>query len=151
MLTNKRGLKLLSIENIHTTAVAIDGTAVLLIGAPGSGKSDLALRLIMNKSAVLIADDRADISVSNNSLKVSCPKSIRGLLEVRGVGICKFPYLTSAKVKLAVKLVPSLSDVERLPEPKTANFLGIEIPQIELYPFEASAPDKILAACYQNR
>lgn len=141
----------MSIENIHTTAVALDGAAVLLIGAPGSGKSDLALRLIMNKSAILIADDRADISVDNGTLKVSCPKSIRGLLEVRGVGICKFPYLSSARVKLAVKLVSSLSEVERLPEQKTANFLGVNIPQIELWPFEPSAPDKILAACYKNR
>ena len=141
----------MSIENIHTTAVAIDGAAVLLIGAPGSGKSDLALRLIMNKNAVLIADDRADISLDNGALKVSCPKSIRGMLEVRGVGICKFPYLSSAKVKLAVKLVSSFSDVERLPEPETASFLGVEIPQINLYPFEPSAPDKILAACYKNR
>ena len=48
-------------ENIHATAVAIDGKAILLIGQSGSGKSDLALRLIMNKNAVLIADDRVDI------------------------------------------------------------------------------------------
>jgi serine kinase of HPr protein (carbohydrate metabolism regulator) len=144
-------LKKLPVENIHTTAVAIDGAAVLLVGSPGSGKSDLALRLIMDKGAVLIADDRADIAVENYVLKVSCPKSIKGLLEVRGVGICKFPYLSSARVKLVVKMASSISVVERLPSSQTTDFLGIKIPTVEIWPFEASAPDKILAACYKNQ
>ena len=141
----------MSIENIHTTEIAVDGAAVLIIGSPGSGKSDLALRMIMNKNAILIADDRADIEAENGNLKVSCPKSIRGLLEVRGVGICKFPYLSSARVKLVVQLVSSLSEIERLPAPEQIDFLGVKVPLVKLWPFEASAPDKILSACYKNQ
>lgn len=141
----------MTIENIHTTAVAINGSAILLLGAPGSGKSDLALRLIMNKNAVLISDDRTDIELVNGVLKASCPQNIQGLLEVRGIGICKFPFLPSAEVRLAVRLVSSFDEIERLPQPETAEFCGVKIRLVRIYPFEASAADKIIAACYQNQ
>ncbi len=134
-------------ENIHATAVAIDGKAILLIGQSGSGKSDLALRLIMNKNAVLIADDRVDIVNVNGVLKASCPQNIKGLLEVRGVGICKYPFIDAAEVKMAIQLVSSPDEVDRLPEYTTQKFCGVNIPCIKLWAFENSAPDKIIAAC----
>ena len=80
-------------KNIHATAVAIEKKAVLILGKSGAGKSDLALRLIMDKNAELIADDRVDIESVNGVLKAACPKNIQGLLEVRGIGICKFPFI----------------------------------------------------------
>lgn len=130
--------------NIHTTCIAVNGQGVLLFGAPGSGKSDLALRLIMHNAAVLVADDRTDIEVREGHVIASSPKSISGMLEVRGVGICKFPHQPFCEVKLAVELVKSWSAVERLPAAQTYDIGGVKIPLLRLFPFEASAPDKIV-------
>ena len=47
--------------NIHATLVKLKNKGILIIGKSGSGKSDLALRLIMDKKAKLVADDRVDI------------------------------------------------------------------------------------------
>lgn len=139
------------IENIHATAVAVGGRAILLLGKSGAGKSDLALRLIMNKNAVLIADDRVDIQSENGVLKASCPKNIQGLLEVRGIGLCKYPFLEKADVALAVLLTENAQEIERLPEKETINFLQTEIPLIKLYPFEVSAADKVIVACERRQ
>nr|QJR98197.1 HPr kinase [uncultured Alphaproteobacteria bacterium] len=137
------------IENIHATAVAVQGRAVLLLGKSGSGKSDLALRLIMNKNAVLIADDRVELRSVNGVLKASCPENIKGLLEVRGLGICKFPFLQEADVLLAIQLVSDPYEIERMQEREKITFAESEIPLIKIYPFEISAVDKIALACDQ--
>lgn len=139
------------IENIHATAVAVGGRAILLLGKSGAGKSDLALRLIMNKNAVLIADDRVDIQSVNGVLKASCPKNIQGLLEVRGIGLCKFPFLERADVALAVLLSENAEEIERLPEKETISFLQTEIPLIKLCPFEVSAAEKVIVACERRQ
>lgn len=141
----------MSTENIHATAVSVNKKAVLLLGPSGSGKSDLALRLIMNKNAVLIADDRVDIISANGVLKASCPENIKGLLEVRGIGICNFPFLPEENIALAVQLVSCIKETERLPEAETITFFKIKIPLIKLYPFEVSAADKVILACDQQR
>ena len=134
-------------ENIYATAICIEGKAILLIGESGSGKSDLALRLIMNKNAVLIADDRVDVNNMNGVLKASCPQNIQGLLEVRGVGICKMPFAAEADVKMAVRLVAAETEIERIPEKETIVICGIKVPVINVHPFEISATDKIIIAC----
>ena len=48
-------------EQIHATAIELNGNAILLRGEPGSGKYDLALRLI-NEGATLISDDRVELT-----------------------------------------------------------------------------------------
>ncbi|MEC8006219.1 MAG: serine/threonine protein kinase, partial [Pseudomonadota bacterium] len=48
-------------ERVHGTCVAIDGAGVLLRGPSGSGKSDLALRLI-DGGATLVGDDQLELS-----------------------------------------------------------------------------------------
>ena len=69
-----------------------------MTGASGSGKSDLALRMILEKGAVLIADDRTDIRRGANRPVASCPETIKGLLEVRGVGIVTPPAQAETEV-----------------------------------------------------
>ena len=46
MTAGTHGSTLPGMVQVHGTCVDVDGTAVLLLGAAGSGKSDLALRLI---------------------------------------------------------------------------------------------------------
>ena len=130
--------------NIHTTCISLNGRGILLMGAPGAGKSDLALRLIRHCGAVLVADDRTDIEFAEDGIWASCPKSISGKLEVRGVGICNFPFASKAKVALVVELAKAPSEVERLPEADFYDLGGHQLPLLKLYPFEASAIDKIV-------
>ncbi len=130
-------------ENIHATCVEIDNCGVLLIGASGSGKSDLALRLIENKSAILICDDRTNLSVRQKALLASCPQSIEGLIEVRGIGIVRKPFKKQTKIKLVVES-SAKNNIERLPEEMFFDYNGILVPHILLNFFEASAPDKVV-------
>jgi serine kinase of HPr protein (carbohydrate metabolism regulator) len=133
---------------LHATAVAADGAAVLLIGPPGSGKSDLALRLI-DRGWRLIADDQTRLTRRGDVLIVGAPAEIKGLIEVRGLGIVPVPTVPEAPVKLAVELVEP-ERVERLPEPDWAEFLGLRVRRIKLWPFAASAPAKLHLAVHTD-
>ena len=132
------------IDNIYATCVAINGCGVLIFGKSGSGKSDLALRLIENKNAVLVSDDRTELCIDNNKLYARAPSAIKGLLEVRGVGIIKLKCLDNVEVRLSVCLKDNMNQIERMPEEKFYEINGINIPILDLYPFEASAADKVV-------
>lgn len=129
---------------IHATVVSIDGHAVVLRGPSGSGKSDLALRLIED-GAVLVSDDRCDLDTTDGLVTASPPSEIAGLLEVRGLGIFRFEHSRRAPVVLVIDLVEA-KDVERLPEPRTLEDWGPSVPVIRLTPFEASAAGKVRIA-----
>ena len=98
----------LSSENLHGTTVALDGRAVLISGPSGSGKSDLALRLF-DRGFVLVSDDRTIVRKEGSRLFASAPETIKGKLEVRGVGAA-IPLINvdamtaSAPSKVAVAL-----------------------------------------------
>lgn len=126
-------------ETIHATTVAIGGRAVLLIGPSGSGKSDLALRLI-DRGAMLVSDDYTDLDGAGDALIARPPATIAGRIEVRGVGIVDLPHLDRAPVSLAVRLD---ARVERMPETATCTLAERVVPAIAVNPFEASAPIKI--------
>lgn len=129
---------------VHATTVLVDGLGVLIRGPSGSGKSDLALRLI-DAGARLVADDQTAVEARDGRLWASPPASIAGKLEVRGLGIVAVPFAPSAALGLAVDLVPA-DRIERLPEPGTTVLLGVVIPILLLVPFEASAPAKLRLA-----
>lgn len=133
-------------ENIYASCLAYDKKGLLLIGKSGSGKSDICLRMIMQKGAVLVADDRVDLTISGNNLVAQAPSTIAGLLEVRGIGLIKFPYQKQVVVKLAIELVDDYAKIERMPDDDFIELVGLKIPKIKLYPFEFSALDKILLA-----
>jgi HPr kinase/phosphorylase len=126
---------------VHATAVAIKGRALLLRGPSGSGKSDLALRLI-DAGARLVADDQSELWRRGDSVIVRAPATIAGLLEVRGVGLFRLDALAEAPLALIVDLVPP-DAVERLPARQTATILGVVLPLIAAAPFEASAAAKL--------
>jgi len=126
---------------IHATAVAIDGRAVLLRGASGAGKSDLALRLI-DAGARLVTDDQSELFRRDEAIFVRPPKRISGLIEVRGIGIVRIDAMAEAPVVLIVDLVAS-DQVERLPERRREPLFGLTLPVVALAPFEASTPAKL--------
>jgi HPr kinase/phosphorylase len=129
---------------IHATCVAIAGRGALLLGPSGSGKSDLALRMI-DGGARLVADDQVAIVADGQTLIASAPDQISGLLEVRGLGIMALESIASVTLSLVVKLVTP-DRVERLPETATWQCLGIDLPMIKLTPFEHSTPAKLRLA-----
>ena len=131
-------------DNIHATCVAINGCGVLIIGKSGLGKSDLALRLINNKGAVLVSDDRTDINVENDKIYASSPNTIKGMLEVRGIGIINLDSCNQAEVKLVISLVDDMAKIERMPAEKFYCLKDVKIPMIDLYSFEVSAVDKVV-------
>jgi HPr kinase/phosphorylase len=129
---------------VHATAVAIDGRAVLLRGPSGSGKSDLALRLIA-AGGQLVADDQSQLWRDGNAILIRAPATIAGLIEARGVGIMKVDWMPVARLALIADLVAP-QHVERLPEPSNETILGVSLPRIALAPFEASTPAKLRLA-----
>ncbi len=125
---------------LHATAVAIDGNGILLLGPSGSGKSDLALRLI-DRGAVLISDDVVSVETGDGKPALAAAPNIYGKLEVRGLGICDVESVHSAPLRLAVELVLG---VERMPlSDTTVDIAGFRVPAVALVPFEASAAIKL--------
>jgi len=139
---------------VHGTAVALAGKAALVRGPSGSGKSDLVLRCIAAaplpfRSAAypeLVADDQVRLTRTPQGLEVAPPATLAGKIEVRGLGIVEVPWRPAASLALVVELVAA-GEVERFPlEPLSTVFLGLAVPVVRLWPFEASAPVKLLLA-----
>ena len=122
---------------IHASCVSIGESAVLLRGAPGSGKSDLALRLI-DGGGRLVADDQVLLTRDGSQVIARPPKTIGGLLEVRGLGIIKVPYRSEAVLVLVVDVTPAEAD-ERLPAPDHCRIEGIDLPRLIISARRASA------------
>lgn len=129
--------------NIHATCIAIGGTGVLLRGPSGSGKSDLALRLI-DGGAELVADDRVLLD-GGAELIGRPPAEIAGRLEVRGLGIVSVAHRPFAAIGLVVDLVAAAA-IDRLPEPATVRLLDRDVPLIRVAPEHASAAAKVRLA-----
>ena len=108
---------------LHASCVARAGKAVLILGASGSGKSSLALRLIA-LGAELVADDRTEVWRDGHQLRARAPDPIRGLIEARQVGILRLPFVTDAEIVLVADLDQVESD--RLPPRRSTTLLGIE-------------------------
>ena len=123
---------------LHATCVAIRARAVLIEGRSGTGKSDLALRLI-DRGAVLVADDQTEVRTEQGVLYAGPPVTIAGQLEIRGVGIVHLPYLERAPVALAVRI----GAPERMPERRYRTIEGHSVPAVIVAALEMSAPVKV--------
>ncbi len=133
-----------ALETIHATCVAIDGHGVLILGPSGSGKSDLALRLI-DRGAVLVSDDRCIVAAREDAtVAVSPPATIAGKIEVRGIGIMTMDNLDNAPLALVVALE---NDPPRMPdEGDTVEIARCRVPRLRTDAGQASAPIKVALA-----
>lgn len=133
----------LSSETVHATTVATGGRAVLIMGPSGSGKSDLALRLL-DRGFTLVSDDQTLVRRDGDRLLASAPLTIAGKLEVRGIGIVEVETQQDVQVALAVEL---RGDFERLPQDSRERpLLGVNLPLISIDAMTASAPSKVALA-----
>jgi HPr kinase/phosphorylase len=137
---------------IGGTAIAIGNAALLLTGPSGSGKSDLALRMI-DGGARLVADDRVELVIEADRLCCRAPggmpSRLLGRIEVRGIGIVPAPRTVGATpLQWLVELVTA-GEVERMPAAETRTLLGHAVPVLRLAAFEASTAVKLrlAAAC----
>lgn len=126
-------------RTIHASCVEIDGRGVLLAGRSGSGKSDLALRLI-DRGARLVSDDYTELRAEDGRLIGSAPEKISGMIEMRGIGIVPLASVPEAPVALHVRVD---EPAERLPEPGVLEIEGVSLPSLSLPALEASAPIKV--------
>lgn len=133
----------LSADTVHASTVGLGGRAVMITGASGSGKSDLALRLL-DRGFVLVSDDRTIVRREGDRLIASAPAAIAGKLEVRGIGIVEMETAGELPVALIVELAGT---VERLPDDgRERTFLGSSIPLVIIDAMTASAPAKVVLA-----
>jgi serine kinase of HPr protein (carbohydrate metabolism regulator) len=141
-MTPERGPRL-SAETLHASTVALGGRAVLISGPSGSGKSDLALRLL-DRGFSLVSDDQTIVKKDGSRLLASAPPTIAGKLEVRGIGIVEVERTENIPVALIVELT---SDIERLPDDsRDRPILGVSVPLITIDAMTASAPSKVALA-----
>ena len=133
----------LSSETLHASTVERDGRAVLISGPSGSGKSDLALRLL-DRGFILVSDDQTMVRLDGHRLIASAPANIAGMLEVRGIGIVEVEHVDDVPIALLVELT---SDIERMPDGSPArSILGVQVPLVAIDSTAASAASKVAVA-----
>jgi serine kinase of HPr protein (carbohydrate metabolism regulator) len=135
--------------NIHAGLVALRlgglWRGALILGPSGSGKSDLALRLLA-EGLRLVADDRAIVWACGGRLYGRAPDVLRGRIEARGLAVLHAPAVAMAQVALAVRCEPKGAELERLTGEETESFEGVAVPLLRLRALEASAPAKLRRA-----
>jgi len=128
----------------HGTLLDVHDVGVLLRGAPGTGKSELALELL-TRGHRLIADDAPLLSIESGALIGRCPSAVLDLLEVRGLGILNIRVLfgpeslnDSHSVDLVVDLAPgpppeATAEHRLCGDRTTTTILGQSLPRETLY------------------
>lgn len=133
---------------LHATCLDLDGAGLLLRGPSGSGKSDIAFRL-MEEGALLVSDDQVEVRRDGEQLLARPPETIAGLLEVRGMGLFRFGWVPTV-LALVVDLVPP-DHIERMPDPVEADILGVHLPLMAINPWEISSCAKVRLAMRMAR
>jgi serine kinase of HPr protein (carbohydrate metabolism regulator) len=138
----------------HATCIVLAGRGILIRGPSGSGKSDLALRLIdaaghgigsAARRARLVADDQVHLRRMGERVVATAPKRLKDQIEIRGLGIVRVSARSQAPLALVVDLVDGRS-IERMPdEPLHAVVEGVRLPLLRLDPRSPSAAARVRA------
>lgn len=136
------------IPYLHASCVEKNGLGVLLRGHAGAGKSSFALSLI-NQGFMLVADDQVRASAEDGCLMARPAESIKGLLEVRGVGILKLKHSPICQVQYLIDLVPGFRS-DRLPALKTTSINGIDVRSFQMNPMDPKSIEKVLVLFHQD-
>ena len=126
---------------LHGVFMKVHDCGVLLVGASGVGKSELALELLA-RGHQLVADDAVDFSLRRSLLIGRAPRLLRGFLEARSLGILNIRRLFGARSVLGRCRLDLLLRLEAPREAWDSGFerlsgrrgstavLGIEVPEI---------------------
>ena len=98
--------------------------------------------MIHEEGATLVADDWVELTQTVTGLLASSPTLLEGLLEVRGLGLTRQPFLSGIPVKLIVDLVER-ADMPRLPEPDFEVIMESKLPKIKVSSFDSTSPLEI--------
>jgi HPr kinase/phosphorylase len=127
----------------HGVFLDVLGMGVLITGASGVGKSELALELISRGSG-LIADDVIEFyRIGPETIEGRCPPLLRDFLEVRGLGVLNIRTVFGEaalrprkNLKLIVHLErpgPDHAPVERLPlRPGNEDVMGVSVCKVTI-------------------
>ena len=127
----------------HGVFLDVLGIGVLLTGASGVGKSELALELVSRGSG-LIADDVVEFfRIGPETIEGRCPALLQDFLEVRGLGVLNIRTIfgeAALRPRKNLKLVvhldrpgPDLVPLERLPlRPGSEEVMGVSIGKVTI-------------------
>src|SRR3546814_964990 len=132
-------MTVLSSEMLHSSTVSVNGRAVMIEGRSGSGKSDLALRLI-DRGAKLVSDDYTIVRRKGKMLLASPPENIAGKIEVRGIGLVEMTHVSDLPVALVVQFFDVVDSMPTTPALRV--MAGISIPVMNIPPHASQAPIK---------
>ena len=139
---------------LHGTCVSVGGHGVLILGVPGAGKCDLALRLIDQPGlgllarpmrSALVADDQVVITRQKDRLVASAPQLLKGKLEIRGLGIVGVKPIARVDLALVARLGPRTS-IARMPDTAAFEILGISLPVVDIDATADSAAARLRSA-----
>jgi serine kinase of HPr protein (carbohydrate metabolism regulator) len=124
------------VTTIHASCVVVNGTGVLIRGAAGAGKSRLAHKILLAApvygfDARLVADDRVALRAGEGGLSAAAPDPLKGLIEVRGLGIVRLPYVEQAPLGIVIDLMEQ-GEIPRMPDAEQSmiSLQGVTLPRV---------------------
>lgn len=127
-------------DTLHGVLMSVFGKGVLITGDSGMGKSEVGLELI-RKGHVLVSDDRVDVRRVHNDIIGFAPILLKGMLELRGIGIIDVPKMFGASSLLDQARIDFIVYLEKWKDGKAykrvsmegntnRSIIGVEVPQL---------------------
>ena len=122
---------------VHASLVRVDGRGVLIRGAPGTGKSRLALEFLLREHT-LMADDLVLLTSRSGVLYGTAPTEWNGQVALRGVGMLSVAeHFGSAAIHRGEQRIDWIVDLgapaaHATPEHDTVEIQGIVCPRLQM-------------------